>query len=190
MLNKILFVLRARIANKSRVSWQCYIKNPKNIFLGRNSKVHSNCTLDAVHEGGIRIGNRVTLNRYAYLQGSRGGITVGDGSEINNYAVINGAGQVAIGENVLIGPHAQIISYHHNYGDIKKPIKDQGLDYQPISIGNDVWIGANAVILAGVEIGQGCIIGAGSVVTHSFPPLSVVAGVPARLLKSRTDVNS
>lgn len=127
----------------------------------------------------------MTINRYAYVTASRGGVRIGHGSELNNFALINGAGGVTIGKRVLIGPGARLISYEHCYSDANTAIADQEYIYKPIVIEDDVWIGANSVILAGVTIGSGSVIGAGAVVTRSCEPYSVLVGVPARLLKKR-----
>lgn len=185
IFSKFLFILRNRISKHSRVSFSCYIKNPANITLGRNVKIHGNTSLDASSSGALAIGDRVILDRYAYLNASRGGVRIGAGTAINNFSVVNGTGGVEIGRNVLIGPNVQIISYQHNYRDRGLPIKQQGTTGKKIEIGDDVWIGASTVILAGVVIGQGSVIGAGSVVTRSCAPYSVLAGVPARLMKER-----
>lgn len=184
MIQKIAFLINHRLRG-SRVSPLCYIKNPGQIHLGRAVKIHSHSALDANSSGLIRLGDGVTLNRYAYITASRAGVAIGALSQINHFAVINGAGGVTIGRNVLIGPGAQLISYQHNYQNANVPIDSQGYTYEPITVEDDVWIGSNAVILAGVTIGRGCVIGAGAVVTKPCAPYSVLAGVPARVIKKR-----
>ena len=185
IFSKYVFILRNRISNRSRVSFSCYIKNPANITLGKQVKIHGNTSLDASSTGALTLGDRVILDRYAYINASRGGVRIGAGSALNNFSVVNGTGGVEIGKNVLIGPNVQIISYQHNYQDRGAPIKHQGTTGKKIEIQDDVWIGASAIILAGVVIGQGSVIGAGSVVTRSCEPYSVLAGVPARVIKER-----
>jgi acetyltransferase-like isoleucine patch superfamily enzyme len=130
------------------------------------------------------LGDHVTINRYAYLQGDKGGIRIGHRVEINNFTIVNGTGGVDIGDDTLIGPGVRIISYQHRYA-LGAPIRSQPTFAAPIRIGPDVWIGANAVVLAGVEVGEGAVIGAGAVVTKDVPPRVVVAGVPARVIKMR-----
>lgn len=110
---------------------------------------------------------------------------LGDRVEINNWAIVNGTGGVVIGDDTLIGPGAKIISYQHQYAP-GTPIRAQPSQASPIRIGKDVWIGANAVVLAGVTIGDGAVVGAGAVVTRDVPAGAVVAGVPARIIKWRT----
>lgn len=184
-LRKTAFIFRNRLRNNSKIAFSCYVKNPAQITLGRQVRVHGNTTLDASSTGRIVLGDKVTLNRYAYVNASRGGVVFGPGSAVNNYSVINGAGGVEIGSHVLIGPNVQIVSYQHAYDDPDRLIDHQELIYKKIVIEDDVWIGASAVILAGVTIGRGSVVGAGSVVTKSCAPYSVLVGVPARLIKQR-----
>ena len=185
ILRKFIFIYHNKLKGHSKVAWNCYVKNPAQITLGRKVKVHGNTTLDASSTGRIVLGDRVTLNRYAYIIASRGGVTFGHDSAVNNFSVINGAGGVNIGNHVLIGPNVQIVSYQHAYADPTTVIDLQELIYKEIVIEDDVWIGASAVILAGVRIGKGSVVGAGSVVTKSCAPYSVLAGVPARVIKKR-----
>ncbi len=185
LLDKILFVIKSKLKSNSKVSLSCYIKKPVNIRMGRGVKVLSNSSIDASSTGMVIIGDNVTLNRYAYINGSRGGVKIGGGTEINNFSVITGTGEVEIGENVLIGPNVHIISYQHSFKDREQLIKKQEWIYGKVTIEDDVWIGASAVILAGVIIGKGSVVGAGSVVTKSCGPYSVLAGVPARIISTR-----
>ena len=76
---------------------------------------------------------------------------------------------------------------NHNYNDCTRTIKDQGISSKTIVIEDDVWIGANTVITAGVHIGQHVVVGAGSVVTKDVPEYSIVAGCPAKVIKHITD---
>lgn len=92
---------------------------------------------------------------------------------------INGMNGIELGDNVFIGPGVKIISANHDFQDYTKYS-----DAKPIIIGNDVWIGANAIILPEVNIADGCIIGAGSVVTKCFMQKnSIIAGNPAKVIK-------
>ena len=77
----------------------------------------------------------------------------------------------------------------YNFADINTPIRLQGVTRKGIKIGNNCWIGSKVTILDGVEIGDGCVIAAGAVVQTSFPPNSVIGGVPARILKQRNASN-
>jgi len=183
-LKTLMLSLRVRMANGSRISPGAYLKGHGNIRLGRKCKIHDSASVDASRGPGIELGNQVTLNRYAYLQGDNGGVRIGSRVEINNFAIVNGTGGVDIGDDTLIGPGVRLISYQHRYV-AGATIRSQTCDARPIRIGRDVWLGANAVVLAGVTIGDGAVIGAGAVVTRDVPANAVVAGVPARLVKMR-----
>jgi len=95
---------------------------------------------------------------------------------------------VTLGENVMIGPECLIYTENHNFGRTDIPMCKQGLSsIKPVSIGNDVWIGARVIILPGVTIGKGSIIGAGSVVTKDIPDYVVAVGNPAIVKKKRME---
>ncbi|MNR23677.1 putative acetyltransferase [compost metagenome] len=86
----------------------------------------------------------------------------------------------------MIGPNVTIYSQNHLYKDISIDIQKQGYERKPVIIGTDVWIACNAILLPGVTIGNGCVIAAGSIVTHSTPPYTIVAGVPAKVIGHRS----
>lgn len=112
-------------------------------------------------------------------------VTMGYNVFINRNCYITARGPITIDDNVIIGPGVVINSGMHNYQDSEKLIRDQGHKILPIHIEDDVWIGANAVIMPGVTIGKGSVIGAGSIVTKSIPAYSVAVGVPAKIKKNR-----
>lgn len=94
---------------------------------------------------------------------------------------------IALGDDVLLGPGVLLVSNNHEWTDPDRHIRDQGLRGAPIAIGDDVWIGANAVVLPGVSIGAGAVVAAGSVVRDDVAPNAVVAGAPARVVSWRGD---
>ena len=111
-------------------------------------------------------------------------IQIGDNSGIGINSFV-GSGTI-IGNNVMMGPDCLIYTSQHNHQLIDVPMCQQGMTQcSAVIIGNDVWIGARVIILPGVKIGNGVIIGAGSVVTKNVPDYVVVAGVPAKIVKSR-----
>jgi len=112
-------------------------------------------------------------------------IEIGDNVKINKGVFITATDKVKIGDDVLIGPYTVINSGNHNYSNPLIPIRLQGHTTEPIIIENDVWIGANSTILAGVKIGKGAVVGAGAVVTKDVAPYTVVGGVPAIFIKNR-----
>lgn len=182
---KIIYIILQKIKNKNKISFSTFIKNEKNIRLNKNIKIHSNVTLDA-SDGNIIIGKNVTLNRFSFINASKGSVYIGEGTEINNFSIINGTGGVSIGNDVLIGPNVQIISYSHNFHNKLLTIKEQGIKKEKIIIEDDVWIGASSIILPGIQIAKGSIIGANSVVTKDTKPYSINVGVPAKKIAGRT----
>lgn len=115
------------------------------------------------------------------------GIEIGDNVVIAENCVIGGQGGLSIGNYVMIGNNSTIITANHGFSLPDIPMARQPLDIAPVAIGDDVWIGANVVILSGVNIGQGSIIGAGAIVTKDVEPYSVVVGNPAKLIRKRFD---
>lgn len=96
-----------------------------------------------------------------------------------------------IGDNVMMGPEVVIYNVNHSYGRTDIPMCEQGFQKERnVTIGNDVWIGRRAIILPGVTIGDGCIIGAGAVVSKNIEPYSIAVGNPARVVKKRLDSES
>ena len=113
-------------------------------------------------------------------------ITLGDDVDLAFGVIITTAGSVYIGDRTLIGYRTQIVSANHIIPPNRGRIFGSGHDKKPIRIENDAWIGANCVITAGVTIGEGAVVAAGSVVTKDVAPYTIVGGVPAKLIKERT----
>lgn len=111
------------------------------------------------------------------------GIHLGKNFAVNRGSLIDGKGGVQIGDNVLIGPYVVIASSQHAYDNPDLPIILHLEDRAPVHIGNDVWIGAHAVILPGVTIGERVIVGAGAIVTRDIESHSVAVGVPAKVIR-------
>lgn len=130
-----------------------------------------------------KCGRISTVDRKAYF-GSGADIEIGDYSGIGNSCRL--PNDVKIGSHVMMAPGVVIISTNHNCDRTDIPMCFQGeAEKKPVTIDDDVWIGTNAIILPGVSIARGTIVGAGSVVTKSFDEYSVIAGNPARIIRSR-----
>ena len=113
-------------------------------------------------------------------------IYIGKGSSINGGQIRAGKkARITIGENCIISYNVHIRADSHNYRDITNNIKEQGNFEKDIIIGNDVWIGVDAIVRRGVKIGNGAIIGANSFVNRDVPDFAVVAGSPAKIIKMR-----
>lgn len=112
-------------------------------------------------------------------------ITLGEAVSFNHGCWINAAGGLTIGNRVLVGPRVMIHTANHRFEDAERGIREQGHEMQPVVIGDDCWLAMGVMVLPGVTIGEGSVIGAGAVVTADVPAWSVVAGNPARVLRSR-----
>ncbi len=110
-------------------------------------------------------------------------IRIGDHSELGTRCMVHS--NVTLGHDVLMGPDVKIFSRNHVYRSTDIPIRNQGKQQETTSIGNDVWIGANVIILPGVRIGDHVVIGAGAVVTKDIPDYAIVAGNPAGIVRMR-----
>ncbi|MDD5476675.1 MAG: acyltransferase [Candidatus Omnitrophica bacterium] len=131
-----------------------------------------------------RMGKKVYIMNSCMI-GSPSGIEIGDHVCINHHTTISGIGSLKIGSFVMIGPNCNILTANHGFSDLGKPMMFQDIAIGSVEIGDDVWLGANVVILPNVKIGRGAIVGANAVVTEDVPAFAIVGGVPARLIKYR-----
>ncbi|WP_215226563.1 acyltransferase [Echinicola shivajiensis] len=168
------------------------IRQSKYLSVGRNFIAQDNCEINCLSQKGIVFGDKVTVGSYAIIRptnlygGEAGvGLKVGDNSSIGPYAYIGCSGYIEIGNNVMVSPRVSIYSENHNFADTNQPMIDQGVTRSYAIIEDDCWIASNSIILAGVTVGRGSVVAAGSVVTKDVPPYSVVGGNPARVIKSR-----
>lgn len=130
-----------------------------------------------------KVGQGINIEKKANF-GTGKGISIGSGSGIGVNAHIRGPLQ--IGDDVMMGPDVIILTAIHNFTRTDVTIRSQGhLPNKGVIIGNDVWIGTRVIILPGVKIGNGVIIGAGSVVTKDVPDFAIVAGNPAKIIRYR-----
>ncbi|NRB37444.1 MAG: acyltransferase [Pseudomonadales bacterium] len=128
-------------------------------------------------------GEKVVVKSKCYF-GNGDRLSVGARSQMGQNARLGGT--ITIGEDVLMGPEVVMMATSHAFDRVDIPINQQGSSVeQPIVIGDDVWIGTRAIILPGVQIGSHSIVAAGSVVTKSCEPYSIIGGTPAKLIKMR-----
>lgn len=169
----------------------CRIIGPINkLTLGKMVKIEGNVIIQTHSKRGITLSDRVTIGEgtkirpSSYYGGELGeGLYMGKGSAVGVRSYLGCSGFIYIGDDVIIGPNFTAIAENHKFGDTQIAIKEQGVERAPITISNNVWIGCNVTILAGVEIGSGSVIAAGAVVTKSLPPGSLAAGIPARIIR-------
>jgi acetyltransferase-like isoleucine patch superfamily enzyme len=182
---RVIMRLDGTVAIENRVR----IRFAANIRLGRGVYLDEGVYLHAC-PGGIDIGENTLLMHHAELHvyNFRGlphaGIRIGRDGLVGEFGVIRGPGGVTVGDRVYLSPMVHLYSSNHVFSDPSVPFIEQGITAEGIVIEDDCWIGAMAVILDGVTIGRGSVVGAGAVVTCSVPPHSLVAGVPARVIRS------
>jgi|GEM_PF-3390053 len=130
----------------------------------------------------LYLGSHVCLGRYSALVGA-GTIRIGSGSVLNPYCTIDAAEEIEIGERVLIGPNTYIVDSNHEAAQPGGILASARTRVKSVKIGDDVWIGQGAAILAGTTIGQGAVVGAHAVVTTDVAPYETVVGIPARSIR-------
>ncbi len=113
------------------------------------------------------------------------GVEMGADVSFNTGCYVNGYGGLRLGERVGLGPYSMIHTANHVFADPDRPVKDQGWEKKPVSIGRDCWIGMGVIIVPGITIGEGTVVGAGSVVSKDLPEWAVAVGNPARVIKRR-----
>ncbi len=124
------------------------------------------------------------VDKIIWLNGDR--IELGEKVGFNYGCYVNGFGGLTIGDRTIIGPYTMIHTANHEM-DIDRPIPEQGWNLGPVVLGSDIWIGMGVCILPGVTLGDGCVVGAGAVVTRDVEPYAIVGGNPAKAIKSRVD---
>jgi acetyltransferase-like isoleucine patch superfamily enzyme len=168
------------------------IRYARHLSVGRDFIVEDYAEVNCMTYRGIVAGDRVTIGKHAIIRPTNiygsaigEGLKIGNNSSIGPYSYIGCSGYIEIGDNVMMSPRVSIYAENHLFDRPDLTIKEQGVKREFVKIEDDCWIAANTVILAGVTIGRGSIIAAGSVVTKDIPPYSIVGGVPAKVIKSR-----
>ncbi len=150
--------------------YRCLVSHKANVQLSQN----------------ISFGKRTVVKSFAIIQTHSGKITIGENCAISSFNHIStDLADLTIGDNVRIGPGVVIVASSRKYRKKDILIVDQGYTHKGITIGDDVFIGANSVILDGCNIGDGAVIGVGTVVDRDVPPHAIVFGVPAKIIFHR-----
>ena len=167
------------------------LNHAQKITWGKFLKLGSYVKINAMGTGKVLLGNAVSIGDYSRLIIGTSLNQLGSFIKIGNYvgmgefAYIGGGGGVEIGDDCIIGQYFSVHPENHHFSKTDIEIRRQGVSRKGITIGKDCWIGSKVTVLDGVRLGDHCVIAAGSVVTQSFPPYSIIAGVPAKMIKTR-----
>ena len=165
----------------ARPRWYIRLLAPLYQHRGRSSKIYRSVRMDTPPYRRFFLGNHSIIESYSCINNAVGDVVIGDYTRIGIHNTI--IGPVCIGNHVNLAQGITVTALNHNFEDKTKRIEEQGITTKPVIIGDDVWIGANAVILPGVTIGKHCVVAAGAVVTKDVPDNTIVGGVPAKEIK-------
>ena len=166
---------------ETRPRWFMRLLAPLYQHRGKHSVIHRSARMDTPPYRLFSLGNYSVIESFACINNAVGDVIIGDHTRIGLHNTI--IGPVDIGNHVNLAQGITVTALNHNFSDTNKRIDEQGVSTNPVTIEDDVWIGANAVILPGVTIGEHCVVAAGAVVTKDVPPHSLVAGIPAKVIK-------
>ena len=117
-------------------------------------------------------------------------ISIGDHAKIGEFSYFVGKGGLEIGHNFLAGAGTKVITSSHNFSNLWRPISEQGLEFIPIKIGDDAWLGFDAKVFGGVVIGNGVVVGANTLVNKGdIPDFSIIVGSPYKIIGNRNEPN-
>ena len=167
---------------ETRPRWFVRLLAPIYQHRGKHSVIHRSARMDTPPYRIFSLGDYSVIESFACINNAVGDVMIGNHTRIGLHNTI--IGPVEIGSHVNLAQGITVTALNHNFDDNQKRIDEQGVSTNPVTIEDDVWIGANAVILPGVTIGNHCVVAAGAVVTKDVPPHSLVAGVPAKVIKN------
>jgi len=175
-LAKDRWKLARRVLTPASVARLYYLKKHRALVSGRaevditrSTEWGPGCVISAFTKvkisGRFVMGPRVQIGSGCFIGAEHGGLTLGD--------------------DVLVGPNCTILTSNYRFDQVGTPLAEQGFESKGVRIGHRVWIGANSVVLDGTQIGDDCIVSAGSIVSGSIPPRSIVQGNPAKVIFTR-----
>lgn len=165
----------------ARPRWYIRLLAPLYQHRGKGSKIYGSVRMDTPPYRRFALGQHSVVESYSCINNAVGDVVIGDHTRIGIHNTI--IGPVTIGNHVNLAQGITVTALNHNFDDTTKRIDEQGIATKPVVISDDVWIGANAVILPGVTIGRHVVVAAGAVVTKDVPDNTIVGGVPATIIK-------
>lgn len=166
----------------ARPRWYIRLLAPLYQHRGRCSKIYHSVRMDTPPYRRFWLGRQSVVESYCCINNAVGDVTIGDYTRIGIHCTV--IGPVCIGNHVNLAQGITVTALNHIFKDSSRRIDEQGVSTKPVVIGDDVWIGTNAVILPGVTIGSHCVVAAGAVVTKDVPNHTLVGGIPAKVIKN------
>ncbi len=176
----VLFLMIPRNQARPRI-WVKLLLNPFLHKKGKRSLIRKNSRMDLMPFNLFSIGSDSTIEDYSTVNNGVGEVLIGDRTRIGIGNVL--IGPLSIGNDVMFAQNVVLSGLNHSFENVNISPSKQPVTKAPIVIEDEVWIGANATITAGVTIGKHSVVGSGSVVTKDVPPFSVAVGNPARVIK-------
>lgn len=165
------------------------LRHPRKIHIGDGSTIDDLVVLDAKgsSNAGIRLGRNVFLGRATILSCKNGDILLEDGVNIGFHSEIFSGSTVSVGRHGLFAAYTYLVGGGHAFEQSERPVLQQERSSLGIRLGENVWLGTGAKVLDGVRIGRDVVVGANAVVTDDLPDGAIAAGVPARVIRNRSD---
>ena len=196
LLRYLFSLIRAqKYFYKRNVSWLTFIGKRVNITnrvkIDIGTTIADYTRIDGLGKRGVEIGSSCNIGAFCRLICSVNynkigeAIIIGNNVGLGEYSYIGGASKVTIGDDTIIGQYLSVHPQNHNFKNQNKLIRLQGTNEKGVEIGENCWIGSKVTFVDGSKIGNGCVVAAGSVVTKSFGDNVIIAGVPAKIIKTR-----
>ena len=166
---------------ETRPRWFIRLLAPLYQHRGRHAIIHHSVRMDTPPYRKFWLGDYSVVESFACINNAVGDVIIGDHTRIGLHNTI--IGPITIGSHVNLAQGITITALNHNFDDSEKRIDQQGISTKEVVLEDDIWVGANAVILPGVTIGKHAVVAAGAIVTKDVPPHSLVAGVPAKVIR-------
>jgi acetyltransferase-like isoleucine patch superfamily enzyme len=166
-----LALLKLRFRGRLKTDGMCFICPGVKLEIGRRAT--------------LRIGRWAWVGHGCKIRVHEGEVSIGAKTVIGQECTISAYQRVSIGRECIIADRVMLIDFDHGVTEVERPIRLQGIYKRDVTVGHNVWVGYAACVLRGVRVGDNSVIGTSSVLTSSFSANSVIAGVPARLIRTR-----